>query len=271
MSMELRARAATAIMELAFNPHQRRDSRGRWVKMPDSELKRPRRGKKVSIEAALRGAMAPGAGGKIQGPAGAAIAQLFEVDDPQTGLKATAHQSVTMPSGFGDSNKVWVPLTITNRDGQEAGRATRYITQNAAGELEVEHALFQLAPEVQGGGFSSRWLKEMEQRYKDAGIKRIYVNTDDVGGYAWAKAGFDFVRPSEAKSAAIRLELRTQGPDTTPEIRAQVADLKRRAKAGGDQQPTPMEFAMVGWTPGATDWVGKRTMLNSNWRGVKQL
>jgi hypothetical protein len=39
----LAARAALASATLAFNPHQRRGPDGRWLKMPDSELKRPRR------------------------------------------------------------------------------------------------------------------------------------------------------------------------------------------------------------------------------------
>lgn len=47
MSLELRARAAAATMELfGFNPHQRRGPDGRFIKMADSELKRPRRPRK---------------------------------------------------------------------------------------------------------------------------------------------------------------------------------------------------------------------------------
>lgn len=42
----LRARVAAALLELAFNPHQRRDSNGRWVRLPTNELKRPRRPKR---------------------------------------------------------------------------------------------------------------------------------------------------------------------------------------------------------------------------------
>lgn len=44
MTIELRARAALASLELfGFNPHQRRGPDGRWIKMADGELKRPRR------------------------------------------------------------------------------------------------------------------------------------------------------------------------------------------------------------------------------------
>jgi len=45
VSLGLRARAAVASLELfGFNPHQRRGPDGRFIKMADHELKRPRRG-----------------------------------------------------------------------------------------------------------------------------------------------------------------------------------------------------------------------------------
>jgi phosphoinositide 3-/4-kinase-like protein len=47
MDLGLRARLATAMLELAFNPHQRRGPDGRWIKMQTNELKRPRRPKKA--------------------------------------------------------------------------------------------------------------------------------------------------------------------------------------------------------------------------------
>ncbi len=43
MNLDLRARAATAILELAFNPHQRRGPDGRWIKMGTDERKDRRR------------------------------------------------------------------------------------------------------------------------------------------------------------------------------------------------------------------------------------
>ena len=47
MSLELRARAATAMLDLfGFNPHQLRGPDGRFIKMSESQLKRPRRPRK---------------------------------------------------------------------------------------------------------------------------------------------------------------------------------------------------------------------------------
>lgn len=47
MTLELRARAALAGLELfGFNPHQKRGPDGRFIKMADHELKRPRRPRK---------------------------------------------------------------------------------------------------------------------------------------------------------------------------------------------------------------------------------
>jgi GNAT superfamily N-acetyltransferase len=271
MSIELRARAATAIMELAFNPHQRRDSRGRWTKMPDSERKTKRRTTPTRQAAFLRGAidrgLERGDPGALSAEDSAAISELFTVNDPQTGMKTV----VGNPRNV-QNKRLWVPIEIVDRDGNKAGEARRYITRNSVGELEVEHSSFVLAPEMQGSGFSSRWLRQMEERYKAAGIKRITVDADDIGGYAWAKAGFDFAEDSDARSMAARADMNAEfDPTTSPEVRKQAAELKRRARAGGDERPTPMEIAMLGWEPGAETWLGKRTMLGANWRGVKEL
>ncbi len=57
MNYDLRARAAVAELELAvlaFNPHQRRGPDGRWIKMPTSELKRPRVGKQPRVVPAAK-------------------------------------------------------------------------------------------------------------------------------------------------------------------------------------------------------------------------
>lgn len=58
MSLELRARAALAGLELfGFNPHQRRGPDGKFIKMADHELKRPRRPRKPKAT--------PGKGDKV--------------------------------------------------------------------------------------------------------------------------------------------------------------------------------------------------------------
>lgn len=60
--LQRRARSAQSVLALAtlgLNPHQRRGPDGRWIKMPASELKRPRRSRKPSRAARGQGARPP--------------------------------------------------------------------------------------------------------------------------------------------------------------------------------------------------------------------
>ncbi len=273
--MELRARAAVAMLELAFNPHQRRDSKGRWAKVPDSELKRPRGQGAGDVRAGVDVQRLLGRGpGKLEGSEKDAVTELFAIDDPQTGLHTELTNARTIATA-GGRTELLANLAIRDASGKLVGTAQRVLRRDPkTGRPVAYHANFELDPEVRGSGFSARWLAQLEDRYRQSGIDRIELNTDGVGGYAWAKAGFDFSGPREARKAADRMELllgSAVARGVNPETRAAAESLIERARAGGDAIPTPMEFAMVGWKPGASMWLGKAAMLNSKWAGVKQL
>ena len=87
----------------------------------------------------------------------------------------------------------------------------------------------------------------------------------DVGGYAWARAGYDFRNSGtrSATTAAAYLSSIRRGDPT--DVRAQFRDLSL------SQKTSPLDIAMVGHTPGATTWPGKEVMLDSDWQGVKVL
>jgi hypothetical protein len=297
----LAARAALASAALAFNPHQRRDSRGRWVKLGDHE-KRPGRKKSATPEAPpaakaveiIRdldsrgkdqaspqfydpGELPPGVQEWAEG--------LFDYEDPQTGFKTKVTRvrakAAPGPDARGRSqgqSNVDVVLDVLDSSGKKVGGAIRSIYRNSVSDkLQAVHLSFKLDKAAQGGGFSSRWLRQMEDRYREAGIEQIAVSASDtVGGYAWAKAGFDFEDAQSAEDVAARLaktqrRLAKSGA-VSPGLAAEAKELVRRAKSGDpEERPTPMEFAMLGWTPGATSWLGKETMLGANWQGVKVL
>jgi hypothetical protein len=196
---ELRARAATAMLELAFNPHQRRDSKGRWTKMPDSELKRPRR----AMRQAARGQLAAWAAlpnGDMNSEAAAQLERFFAIDDPATGFRTELIRGYVQH--FPEApTQVSASLHIRDREGNRVGTATRIFGEDpATGKRWVEHSSFTLNPDAQSGGFSSRWLAQMEDRYRAAGVDHIKINATRVGGYAWAKAGFDFADAGTAWS-----------------------------------------------------------------------
>jgi len=207
--------------------------------------------------------------------------RMFEFSDPQTGFttRVSRVRAAAAPDpelGKGASNLEAV-VDVLDASGKKIGFADRRLVFNRDGDkLQMYHLSFHLDPKVQGGGFSSRWLRQMEDRYRQEGIDRMALTAaDKVGGYAWAKAGFDFEHQAAAEGVAARLktmENRLTAAGMSPEVKAEGDELIRRAKSGNpEERPTPMEFAMLGWTPGATTWPGKQLMLGAAWDGVKEL
>ena len=67
-------------------------------------------------------------------------------------------------------------------------------------ELSVEHAYFQLEGNMQGKGVSHDLLWQSEQLYDALMVDRVTVTANlDVGGYTWAKFGFEFADDYEAE------------------------------------------------------------------------
>lgn len=286
MSLELRARAATAMLELAFNPGQRRGPDGRWIKMGGSGSAggRPRSGRARSQQ--LREAVtrwtdpASAPNGPMRGQDLEQLREIFDFTDPQTGAQVRVRSGIAnFDFEFQDASKrlVHTNIDITDRDGNTIGSAARTVRVHPqTGQFIVDHTQFNLNEDAQGTGLSSRWLRQAEQTYRDAGISEIHLSATDVGGYAWAKAGFDFEGRNGMRQVADQFELRASAPESvygdSPQAKQQMRDLAERARSSNrDDWPLPIEFAMIGWEPGAAIWPGKGGMLGKNWRGVKKL
>lgn len=282
MTLELRARAARARLALdalAYNPLQPRGPDGRWIKggapaAPSAPAKKSAPRKKAAPRpAGASGWLAEAKTGKLSAATQKQIRDSFAFTDPDTGMRAEA---TTVEPTRGDS--VQVAVDVHDRDGKWVGRAMRTIgpSKTDPGKSSIYHTSFQLAPRVQGGGFSARWLRQMEDRYREQGIDEIALTTNSVGGYAWAKAGFDFADEKQMRQMADRFELRSTAPASvygdSEQAKQQMRELAARAQSSNpDDHPLPIEFAMVGWEPGATTWPGKDAMIGTAWEGVKQL
>jgi GNAT superfamily N-acetyltransferase len=198
------------------------------------------------------------------------VKAAYEFKDAKSGLTAKVTE-IDHAGGFsGMAGRIEVEIKIYDRTGAEVGQASRTIVRPNGDEPGyVIHQDLELQPGVQGTGFGSRFNAHAEEVYREQGMDRIELGANvDVGGYAWARAGYDFQPVGE------------DGIDT----RSFVAQ-RAREKAGGYDDATgqeiervaskpdaaPIEFAMIGHTPGATTWPGKEIMLGSSWSGVKKL
>jgi hypothetical protein len=171
------------------------------------------------------------------------------------------------------------------------------------GDLVAVHAYLQLDRRARGKGFASEFNGSLERWYRSQGIARIEVHANiDVGGYTWASHGYDFADEDSAGDVLDRLR------DAVEELRDQAAELMRQARAasgaeaaelraeaavldaqleeaadildrsveepfGGDRYPSAWEISQCGRTAtgGEGTWIGKYTMLGSDWQGVKWL
>lgn len=127
-------------------------------------------------------------------------------------------------------------------------------------------------------GFATAVNRYSENWYIANGIKKVKVyaagGRDYQGGFVWALSGFNWQSQGEMISLSD-FKRQAKNKEEESDIAALEQKLKAAKLPSGDYDmskvPTPMEFARVGWRPGAADWLGKRVMIVNSWNGVKDL
>ena len=228
------------------------------------------------------------------------LASLGNFTDEATGLTAVA--SVSFPkTGF--LGRVNLRYKVVDAKGKKQGEIKRILEADYFGTVTAEHTSFELNKAVRGAGFAARFNARSETFYRAEGIAKIKLTANiDVGGYAWARAGYDFKTVGDAQMIALKATriADERGPNGTWDDTAVAAvrDMIARTQEPGDARvselirsgltgdkamaaardavPTPLEWAMAGWTPdsgsgAAAMWPGKEIMLASSWGGEKDL
>lgn len=124
-------------------------------------------------------------------PNRAAVARVFESTFPG-GFETKLSISTTLRSGLD------VRGTIT-RDGRAAGSFHRIIDPSSG---TARHEFLKLQEEFRGQRFASTFNRNLEAWYRANGIRQIRLHAAlDVGGYAWARAGYDWEPNKEDEMA----------------------------------------------------------------------
>jgi hypothetical protein len=185
---------------------------------------------------------------KLKGGA-QAVMDAYTYKDEITGLE-TRIERVHHPEG--DSSFLYISGTVLV-DGQEVGHFDREISANGT----VYHAEFEIDRLWQKGGFGSRFYQHSEDAYVKMGISTVRLLANkDVGGYAWARMGFDFMEPIALKSFSKpalywwRKEVGESGPEP-PKIE-HAWDLAAMTTPNGVR-------------------VGKNALLGESWQAIKVL
>lgn len=176
----------------------------------------------------------------------------------------------------GGSNAAIVTGTVRDPGGRQVGTFTRTLVREPGGPFVAYHTQLTLDPDVQGQGFAKAFNAQALDWYRSAGVDRIELQAnDDVGGYSWARQGFDFKNERAASRVLSRLRKLTDNPDTDDVQRRAALDLLDRADRtgfGNSGFPTAYEVSQVGrqFGMGRDDrWAGKEAMLDSSWAAVR--
>ena len=188
------------------------------------------------------------------------LRQMYDYTDVETGLRAETDFIETIGA---NNSAAWVSGLIIkgyvyDQDGKTAGSFIRKLDGRG-----VEHNKFVMGPEYRQQGFGSRFYQNSEAVYRRIGVKAVHLNANmAVGGYAWARMGFDFApgfNDAEDKQAVRRY---------SNYARALWQEETHGAAPFPDVQHA-WEIAALTTPSGRR--VGKETLLGQAWSGVKRL
>lgn len=135
----------------------------------------------------------------------------------------------------------------------------RYFSKDKDGNVWVEHRLFDIDESLQGKGLSKSVFRAFYRQYQNIGVRYIDVHANiDVGGYCWARYGFNAKSKNQA-IGAIQWGQLTQAEEDT--IGALIENFYK------DKPDT----AMFPMNKIASLPCGKKALLNSDWLGLIDL
>lgn len=234
---------------------------------------------------------------------------MVGLDDAGSGMRISVDTiypssdgSISVSGFILDRNGQRMEFYDNNRDLQVASYQITFKT-DGQGQAFIHQNLMILPPEAQGNGLAARWADQLQKQYRENGMDYVTVHADiDVGGYAWAKAGFDFRDSHTGRSFVERLSRQMQldqhnpsgqvgvffregtGLQMTPETIREVTSLLERSNRG--EHITPLEIALLGWAQRDQDgftgwttpdgarvdmWLGKAFLLGTDWYGKAKL
>lgn len=222
------------------------------------------------------------------------IRELFEADDRE--LRDVVAQGMDGDYGYPDAegNRLQLRIDTAMRmtiqghrlvrvegdildgtTGEPVGRVERNFYLDSDGDPYVEHALLSLDPEARGRGFSTQYFNDMLDYYRASDVSRITLAAGlDDGGWAWARAGFDWndatpemVSVSRSNLMNRMMALRTD-PATSEGDQATLDDMMMRMAGPTAQWPRPRAISEI---TGDVGNLGEQILRGSDWYGVRWL
>lgn len=227
------------------------------------------------------------------------INDLFDLRNDYNGLRERIEPMLEGTFGglstrVGDAavvgDTIRVEVQIFDQRGHLAGTADIQFAREGDGSIVAVHPNMQIQRNVRAGGFATEFGNRLMGWYPNAGVSEVQLTANiDVGGYAWARLGFDWDDWGAAQtildrlhrtvlaagngrgSAKLRRSRNLQGQIAAAEALIQRAETIPFGQPGF---PTPYEISQLGRWRGAGSmdrWIGNETMLGSSWDGVLRI
>ena len=202
-------------------------------------------------------------------------------DNPAIYFSKEDNGNVTVSIGF----------RILNEQGRDIGEGSRRLMRksvtNPDGTVStvwtVKNEILKI-PNAgdKKSGFVTAYNRYMEDWYIANGVSSVKVyaagnGRDWQGGYVWAVNGFNWEGSQAGAVPRILRDMLGRRDITDEEVaiiqrmQARIAKDNPTGDYKVDTVPTPLEIALIGWYPGATNWVGKKHMISMSWNGEKRL
>jgi hypothetical protein len=164
-------------------------------------------------------------------------------------------------------------LRSTNKENPDGTKSASWTVSNNI--LKIPNARDKKS------GFVTAYNRYMEDWYIANGFDSVKVYAAGgggwQGGFVWALNGFNW-QASQASDVPRILRSMSNRRDATDEEKQIIKRMQDRVAKDNptgeykvDTVPTPLELALIGWYPGATNWVGKKQMISMSWYGQKRL
>lgn len=159
----------------------------------------------------------------------------------------------------------------------ETGSITRALELGLDGHLSVSHNLLTLPKAAHGSGYARALNDHAFARYADAGIESVKIHAAlSVGGYAWARQGFELNVPKGVVGEAADrargehiTNLVTNAVEGARMSREQYDSIADRLVRPGEDLPSNalVRIADLANIPE----VGKAALLRSDWYGTRPI
>ena len=164
----------------------------------------------------------------------------------------------------------WNQMTFEGplvKNGQQIGNISREINPETG---EVHHGYLKFNGPTQGAGLGKQLLGNQVDLYNKMGMKSIGLFANiDVGGYAWAKYGFQ-PKPYDWTTLQSGMNRRLMGLHQSGEISPEALDAAQTLI----RQPDPKALWNISDITGKTksgEPLGKKLLLNQSWSGSLNL